>query len=438
MLQPPNRGLMTRWRGGVLWLVLLLALATALSNSSLAAQGKHRILTRLERLAASEEYASDGLAETVRSQIKKEPKAAVSLLVPKLKEPAATERQLAVYVWALGLAENPAAAEPIIELHRQSKSDLVRGNCLRALAFVGGEKAQDFLLSVLDATVEKEMRFDILNLLGQMQCEAALPAAGEVLKQDYPKFYWQPIFVFGKMGDKGLPFLLKRIDDPERNVRAHAINVVGHWLIEPAAAEPLLERFWKEEDPELRVMILGSLEKAISDLGEQQRVFEQVVAKENHTNVVRFARETLAHLSRVKGQMAALAKKRRASAAAFNREYTKLYESAGHKGEYEALAAASTAADEPKLKALRERILQRNSDEAFYDYQKVNNIIMQNRLIKNAAERKTAGAAWTRWGIMPGVPGGFTWEWSLIPDGWRQGCWAEPAEGGAGQSAGRH
>ena len=41
---------------------------------------------------------------------------------------------------------------------------------------------------------------------------------------------------------------------------------------------------------------------------------------------------------------------------------------------------------EPQLKALRERILQRDSDEAFYDYQKVNEVIMRNRMIKAAID----------------------------------------------------
>jgi hypothetical protein len=65
----------------------------------------------------------------------------------------------------------------------------------------------------------------------------------------------------------------------------------------------------------------------------------------------------------------------------FQHEYGRFFKSAGKKGDYKALASASTVEDEPKLKALRERILQRDSDEANYDYQKVNEIILMNRMV---------------------------------------------------------
>lgn len=45
------------------------------------------------------------------------------------------------------------------------------------------------------------------------------------------------------------------------------------------------------------------------------------------------------------------------------------------------LGIASVASDEAKLKALRRRILQRNSDEAFHDYQRVNEAILRNRMV---------------------------------------------------------
>ena len=53
------------------------------------------------------------------------------------------------------------------------------------------------------------------------------------------------------------------------------------------------------------------------------------------------------------------------------------------------LAASSAAEDEPKLKTLRERILQRNSDEAFIDYQRVNDAIIRNRLAVGLNDRET-------------------------------------------------
>jgi len=321
--------------------------------------------------------------------IKKNPAEVSSALIPKLKDKNLTEKQLAVYVWALGLTRDEAAANAIKELHQQSKSDLVRGNCLRALATIGDKQAGEFILSVLDSTSNKEMRFNILNLLGQMQYEPALLKAEEILKQDPKELYWQSIFVFGKMGDKAVPFLLKKINDKDRNIRANAINVLGQWLIPPEAAKPLQYQFWTEKDAELRGMILSSLEKTIGDLSQMKDVFEQIVAKEKDEVMLKYARETLGSMDRMKTEMAAFAQKKQSSAESFKCEYAKLFQSAGKKSNYELLGVYSTVQDEPQLKALRERILQRDSDEAFYDYQKVNSIIMRNRLMEKMAVHKT-------------------------------------------------
>jgi hypothetical protein len=221
-----------------------------------------------------------------------------------------------------------------------------------------------------------------------MQCEAALLKTEEVLRQDPKEFYWQSIFVFGKMGDKGVPFLLKRINNKDQNIRANTINVLGQWLIPPEAAKPLQEQLWMEKDTGLRGMILSSLERTIPDFTEMKRVFEQVASRESDEKLAGFARETLTNLDHMKADVASFKQKKQPSAASFKREYEQLFKSAGNKGSYETLGISSTAEDEPKLKALRERILQRDSDEAFYDYQKVNEIILRNRAIKIMSEQK--------------------------------------------------
>lgn len=336
------------------------------------------VLSQIERMAVPGEH-EPSLGASIRDGIKRKPAQVSQALLPKLDDKQLTEGQLAIYVWALGLAGDRAAVSAIEAVHRRSDSALVRANCLRALAAIGGQQAGDFLLSTLDATQDKDERFEILNLLGQMQYAAALPKAEEVLKED-PKRYWQAIFVFGKMGDKAVPFLLERISNKDDNIRANAINVVGQWLISPGATQPMLDQFWVEKDTKLRLMILSSLERTIVDLSQMEAVFKQVVAKEKDPEVLKFARETLANLNQVKAEVAAFAKKKQISATSFQREYTQLFKSAGKQGSYEVLGVYSTVQDEPKLKALRERILQRDSDEAFYDYQEVNQIIMRNRL----------------------------------------------------------
>jgi hypothetical protein len=44
---------------------------------------------------------------------------------------------------------------------------------------------------------------------------------------------------------------------------------------------------------------------------------------------------------------------------------------------------SSSLTDEAKLNTLREQILQRDSEEAFFDYQKVSEIMIYNRLAAN-------------------------------------------------------
>ena len=340
------------------------------------------ILSKIERMASLSAKEEPSLGETVVEGIEKNPAEVSKALLLRLKNKTLTEKQLAVYVWALGLTGDRTTANAIIDLHRQSKSDLVRGNCLRSLATSGGKQAEEFLLSVLATTTDKEMRFNILNLLSQMQCEAALPKTEEVLGQDPKEFYWQSIFVFGKMGDKAVPFLLTRLNDKDYNVRANAINVLGVWLIAPEAGKSLQDRFWAETDAELRGIILNSLGRTFADPAQFRAVLEQVVANEKDVKLVTHARKAIDGIDEMKAAIAAFAKAKRVSAASFQNEYAKLFKSAGKKGDYEALFVSSTADDEPKLKTLRERILQRDSDEAFYDYQKVNNIILRNRMIK--------------------------------------------------------
>jgi hypothetical protein len=348
----------------------------------------NNVLSQIERMASAGKQAEPSLGESIADGIRKNPAEISAALLPRLKDKNLTEMQMAIYVWALGLAKDEKAVSPIKEVYQQSGFDLVKRNCLRALATIGGQQAGNFLLSILDATTDRDKRFDILNLMAQMQCETALTKTEEVLKEDAKEFYWQPIFVFGKMGDKAVPFLLKRINDKDRNVRANTINVLGQWLIPPEVAKPLQDQFWIEQDKEIRSMILSSLERTITDLSQMKAVFEQVAAKEKDGELQKYARETLANVDQMKTNAVTFARKKQVSAASFKREYAKLFESAGKKGSYEDLAVYSTIQDEAQLKTLRERILQRDSDEAFYDYQKVNGIIMQNRFMEKLGGQK--------------------------------------------------
>ena len=140
-------------------------------------------------------------------------------------------------------------------------------------------------------------------------------------------------------------------------------------------------QFGKHHKPELRSLILSSLPNIVVNQAELKSFCEKVAAKEKDQSLATLARRIADATGKTRASVDSAIKGKHASKDVFQQEYDKLFKSLGKKGSYETLGKSSTANDEPVLKALRERILQRDSDEAFYDYRKVNEIILQNRMI---------------------------------------------------------
>jgi len=361
--------------GRILW-VAVLALLTA--GAASCGTQTDDIFSDLERLCVLGEKAPNSLIVSLFERLERQGTNASAVLLKKLGEQGHNEQQLTVYVWALGGCKDPEAIPVIIKLANQAKTDKLKMNCLKALAEIGGDKAAQYLLAALDKTTEKEKRFNLINLLAQMQCEAVLPKTIEVLECDPKAEYWRPKLVFGKMGDKGVHFLVDQLNHTNRNVRANAIGILGQWLIAPEAIEHLRNQFWKEEDTEIRGLIYCSIIGTSSEKAFKEFLTD-VVAKEKDSKLVEAAKAALESFPGQKEKFVALKKKKRPAPKNFQREYAILFKSFGKEGDYEILSKSSTAADEPLLKKLRERILQRDSDEAFYDYEKVNAIIWLNR-----------------------------------------------------------
>jgi HEAT repeat protein len=340
------------------------------------------ILPQLDKVTETGGKDTAALLNLITVQLENSPSGTAKEILNKMNTlPAATEKQLTVYVWALGLLKAPESVEPVMKLYRQSSSELVRGNCLRSLALIGGKKSGDFLLAALDTVTDKDMRFNIINLLAQMQYEPVLPKTDEILRKE-TGFYWQSVFVFGKMGDKAVPYLLHKINDEDQNIRINAINILGQWLIAPEAANPLREHYRLEQDPKIRKMILCALERTIPDAAEIKMTFEQIAATEKDEKLAIYARTTLDNIVLMQATLDKYAKKKKVSPFFLERDYSELFKSAGRRGSYELLAIYSAKQDEPMLKLLRERILTRDSNDAFYDYRSVNDIIMRNRMMK--------------------------------------------------------
>jgi len=336
------------------------------------------LLSDIERWGKLGRDAPDQLTESVTGKVEKHATNVSAFLLKKLADPSLSEEALEVYTGVLGLTKDTNAVPGLTNLFHQARSERLKDGCFASLAFIGGEPAVGFLLAHLESETDKERRFRMLNCLAQAQHPSVLPKAAEVLECDPRREYWKSVFVFGKMGDTAVPFLVTRINDTNRNVRFNAIHVLGMWELAPEALQPLRERFWKEEDEEMRMLICSSVTQIA--LGETFTEFlGQVVAKGKDGKIVERAREALEEFPKAKAKLRSLKKARRPSAKAFQQQYDLLFQSRGHKGDYELLAKSSALADESALKRLRERILQRDSDEAFYDYKKVTEIIWQNR-----------------------------------------------------------
>lgn len=361
------------------WLVSVLLAIFGSSLFSSWPQSSETILAQIERLASLGSKGDQELSESIAWQIDANREGASRLLLPKLKEPSATESQLATYAWALGWTHDTQATPSLISLYQRSTSEWIQYNCLRSLAMVGDPTGGDFLLSVLDGLTDEDERYSILDMLAQMKYEPALSRAEGILHLDYKEYYWKPIFIFGKMGDQAVPFLLSKIDNEDPNVRTHAVHLLGRWLMALEAADPLRKRFWDEQDPDVQGLILGAIENTDPDFKSWEAFFGRVQRESTIPSAVKFAGETLDSIDRIQDDVTEFIKRKAISKVDFDREYSKLFRSSGHEGDYDALSAASTLEDEPALKKLRERILMRNSDESFYDYAKINKIIAFNR-----------------------------------------------------------
>jgi HEAT repeat protein len=360
---------------------LLVAIMIVCSAADAAAEKAESVIKDLDAVITRGEAASPAGLEAIKNSIEKNPKEILPLLLAKAESANLPDENLAVYIWAMGMTRAPEAVDHIIRLSADNKNPMVFRNAHRALAIIGGDKASEFLFRKLQGTTEPTARYELLDLLAQMQYAPALPSAIDILRQDQEKFYWQQVFIFGKYGDMAVPFLTKNITDADSNVRANAIMVLGQWLIADEAVAPLKKQFRVESDPNIRALILSSLEKTSSNVKDIRIFSEEVLQTEKDSKVVQFAVETIGNFEEMQNHIAAFKSSKKDDRALFAAEYREIYASLGKKGDYKLLAATSGKADEPQLKKLKEVILQRNTDECFYDYQKINDVIMLNRLI---------------------------------------------------------
>lgn len=362
-------------------LAWLVCLAFVIGWASPAVAQGNDLIADLEKLTTLEGAERDSLASSVFDKIEQDTSGIVDAVLPKLEEAADDDNALIVYIAALGATGAPRTVGDICRVVGETKSDGVRSVCVKALSRIGTQEAGKCLMSVLDDVSDKDQRFLIFDALGQMKYEGALPLALEVLESDAEQDYWRPIFVFGKMGDMAVPYLLERVHDGNKDVRYNAISLLGAWLMAPEATQELEEQFWNEEDPIIRNLILSSLEKINSNHKSLIAFMKDVKSKSKDKDAKRFAEETMKLLDDMSEQMGSIKGMKDVSPEKFQKAYQEIWDSFGHDGDYQTLMLSSSQDDEPALKTLRERILQRNSDESFDDYVKVNEVISLNRVL---------------------------------------------------------
>jgi hypothetical protein len=367
-------------RRGWLWLIVP---AVVVLWASAVSAGTEELVADIEKLPTLEGAEFGTQSELVGQRIKEDTSGLVDALLPKLSAPEVGDTVMAIYIWALGLTESPVIVDEVCRITKETESRLIRYNCRRALVQVGDESAESCLLAELDYLSNKKERYETFNALAELQCEAALPLTEEVLESDAENEYWRPIFVFGKMGDVAVPFLIGKVNDGNTDVRFNAINLLGQWLRPPEADSALKERFWKEKDPYIRNLILSSLESTDPDIKSLKEFMKKVKSKAGDDESKEFAEESIELLETMSDNMDKLLEQKTVSPEQFDQAYSEIWNSYGKKGDYDALFTSSSFEDEPRLKELRRRILQRNSDEAFYDYKKVSDVIYLNRIWHN-------------------------------------------------------
>ena len=179
-------------------IVMVAGICLVLSMGLLAqAEPSHDVLSQIDEMAALDAKPQPSLGRSIAEKIERDPKSIADAMLKKLDDQSLSNKQLTVYVWALGLTRDPRAVNPLISLYKRNTDENVGVNCLHALAAVGGTEPAAFLLATLEQAADRTERSAILNLLGQMQVAEALPKTEELLKLDLKSNYWESIFVFG-------------------------------------------------------------------------------------------------------------------------------------------------------------------------------------------------------------------------------------------------
>lgn len=215
------------------------------------------------------------------------------------------------------------------------------------------------------------------------------PQSIELLRQNPDKSYAEPVFYFCTMDASAEPFLLEQLSYADPTVRRNAVHLLGKWLITPQAIEPLKTLYFKEPDVLIRKSILDALEILIVSPDQAKAFFSEVIQKEQNPKLRGYAQLIQSGFDQKRKTFMAPYKTFTPDADKFKKAYDPIYLSADHGKMIQArdldqMLHLSSPVDENALTSLRIKILKSKSDEALYNYQKINSTILLHRYAMNA------------------------------------------------------
>lgn len=315
-------------------------------------------------------------------------KAVAEAAARRLADKSTKEEDKVKCVWLLGLAKQDSSVPLMLDIFKTSNpTSLLHVITSRALVEIGGDEVGACFLENYrknKAKMDNERKFDAMQELAMLRYAPAVKDAEEFLKIDPKRYYWQVYFIFGLFDDLAVPMLCEKLNDSDALVRTNALGAIRFLMPESSdMTKALLKRMEAEKDPDIRYQLVETIEwnmLAQGKKGQQElcETFRKLLESEDkNSRAAKFMRETIASKSVTPAGMQA---KFKPDAAKFDAAYKKILDSGVHlSSDREAandILYCATLKDVPKLKELRRRALYRQSDECFYDYQRLTRIIM--------------------------------------------------------------
>ena len=323
---------------------------------------------------------TDSLEKVIKPELRKYREYYTKLFIDNLKIKKNEDVDYCTYIWALGLMQSLDADTLIIDILKNNPNKIICNLAMRSLSEIGTEKCGNYLYD-LYLKGNKEDKNNFLFLLLKMHYKPILPHLMDFLEDSVNTGNWSLVFYCGKMQNEFSEYLIKNMDSDNLTIRKN-IGFLLTFLIPIEAKGRIYELYWTEQDWMVRCLYLMALERIDSDYDTMENFFRKVVTEEKNEYALKFANETIALLPEMRKELNEFISKRKPDSFIFETEYQKLMESGGKEGSYDILKFSCNLQDEQKLIRLKERVLDRFSDECLYDYKALNHIIMFIRTLK--------------------------------------------------------